>query len=127
MRCRFGGGKKRLNNAALLLPAFCRLQPEGIMSVLRSIRKYTSRALIILVLPGLVTAQVLGIGREYTEMTRLRPAQVHLANQTIMVQVSAIDASAAGMTERLKKLITNRIIGVNKNMREVNKDPYYKV
>jgi hypothetical protein len=84
-------------------------------------------ALIILLLPGLVTAQVLGIGREYAELTRLRPAQVHLANQTIMIQVNAIDASAAGMTERLKKLITNRIIGVNKNMREVNKDPYYKV
>jgi hypothetical protein len=97
------------------------------MFVLQSIRKHTSIALIIFILPGLVTAQVLGIGREYTELTRLRPAQVHMANQSIMVQVNAIDPRASGMTERVKKLVTNRIIGVNKNMREVNKDPYYTV
>ena len=93
----------------------------------QSLKTLSSIALGILLLPQLTYPQVLGIGREYMELTRLRPADVHLANQTIMIQVNAIDARAASMTERLKKLVTNRIIGVNKNVREVSKAPYYLV
>lgn len=91
-------------------------------------RTLSSTALIIVsLLSEMVIAQILGIGREHTTLTRLRPADVHLANQTIMVLVNPIDPHAAGMTERMKKLITNRIIGVNRNLREVSKDPYYLV
>lgn len=78
-------------------------------------------------LAGSVNGQVLGIGREHATLTRLRPSDVHLANQTVLVQVSAIDSNASAITERLKKLITNRMIGVNRNMREVSKNPYYLV
>ena len=90
-------------------------------------RTLSSITLIVLLFPELIAAQILGIGRENTELTRLRPAGVHLANQTIMVKINAIDPRAAGMTERMQKLIINRIIGVNKNMREVSKSPYYMV
>lgn len=82
---------------------------------------------IVLLLSEIAIAQILGIGREHMTLTRLRPAEVHLANQTILVQVTPIDSHAVGITERLKKLITNRMIGVNKNLREVNKSPYYLV
>lgn len=88
---------------------------------------FASTALIILLVADSTTAQILGIGRESAKLTRLRPADVHLANQTIMVRVGAIDAHASSMVERMKKLIVNRMVGVNKNLREVNKDPYYLV
>jgi hypothetical protein len=94
----------------------------------QSLKALASTALVIVsLLAELAHGQILGIGREHTTLTRLRPADVHLANQTIMVLVNPVDPHAAGMTERMKKLITNRIIGVNRNLREVNRDPYYLV
>lgn len=97
------------------------------------VTKKNRRALavtLLVVIPSLagsVSGQVLGIGREHATLTRLRPSDVQLANQTILVQVSAVDPHASGITERLKKLITNRVVGVNKNLREVSKNPYYLV
>jgi len=97
------------------------------MSTSPKLRMFVAIALSVLLLPEVIAAQIPGLGREHTALTRLRPADVHLANQTIMVQVNPVDARAAGMTERLKKLVTNRMIGVNKNLREVSKAPYYLV
>jgi hypothetical protein len=82
-----------------------------------------STALTALLILECSAAQIPGLGREYAELTRLRPADVHLANQTIMVRVTPIDPRTAPMIERVKKLITNGMIGVCKNLREVNKDP----
>ncbi|MFY9556504.1 MAG: hypothetical protein WAV47_17455 [Blastocatellia bacterium] len=96
------------------------------MSTSQQLRMLVAIALFLL-LPEVTNAQIPGLGRERTTLTRLRPADVHLANQTIMVQVNPVDTRAAGMTERMKKLVTNRIIGVNKNLREVSQNPYYLV
>jgi hypothetical protein len=81
----------------------------------------------MLLLVELIAAQIPGVSRESAKLTRLRPAEVHLANQTIMVKLDSVDPNAAGLTERLKKLITNRMIGVNKNLREVSQNPYFLV
>jgi hypothetical protein len=83
--------------------------------------------LFVMLIAGSVAAQIPGIGREHAELSRLRPADVHLANQTIKVEVNAVDARAAGITERMRKLVVDRMIGVNKNLREVSRDPYYLV
>jgi hypothetical protein len=83
--------------------------------------------LLVLLLAGLTTAQVVGLRRESAKLVRLRPADVFLANHTILVKVIPVDSRAAGMTERMRLLITNRMIGINKNLREVSNDPYYMV
>ncbi len=67
--------------------------------------------------------QVLGLGREYVEITRMRPADVHLANQTLQVKVTSIDPAANHLTERLQKIIANGVLGAGKNMREVPSAP----
>jgi hypothetical protein len=121
------GGRKRFNKTGLLVTSSYRCKLEGTMLATGNRRRLSSITLIVLLLPELITAQILGIGRENTELTRLRPAGVHLANQTVMVKINPIDSRAAGMTERMQKLIINKIIGVNKNMREVSKSPYYMV
>lgn len=69
-----------------------------------------------------VTGQVL-FGRETAEIKRLRPAEVFLGNATIMVQVTATDGRAAHLTERLKKVITNGVLGSNRMLREVKTAP----
>jgi hypothetical protein len=73
------------------------------------------------------SGQVLGIGREYVEITRTRPADVHLANQTLLVKVTSIDTAANHLTERLQKVIANGVLGAGKNMREVNSAPQISV
>jgi hypothetical protein len=80
-------------------------------------------ALVVMLILECSAAQIPGLGREYAELVRLRPAEVHLANQTIMIQVTPVDQRASTMIERLKKLITNGMIGVCKNLREVDKNP----
>ena len=98
------------------------------MLIRQILRTASSISLAILLLAELTAAQnIPGFGREHTELTRLRPAQVHLANQTIQVKVKAVDSRATDMTERMRTLVTNRVIGVNKNLREVSQNPYYLV
>ncbi len=72
---------------------------------------------------NVVNAQVLGIGREHTELKRSRPAEVHLANATFSVQVNSIDAQAAPLTERLKKIVVNGMLNANRTLREAPRSP----
>lgn len=76
-----------------------------------------------LFLGNAINAQVMGIGREHTEIKRSRPAEVYLANATFAVQVNSIDAQAAKLTERLKKIVVNGMLNANRTLREVPRAP----
>ncbi|GEM_PF-2914568 len=89
--------------------------------------RLSSAAGIVLIFAGLALAQLPLIGREYAEITLRRPAKIFLANQTFMVQVTPVDPDANAMTERVKKLIANGINSVSRNLREVNRSPFYLV
>lgn len=91
------------------------------------LRRLTSTAGIILLFAGLAPAQLPLIGRERAELTLRRPARIFLANQTIRVDVTSLDPAANAMTERVKKLVTNGINSVSRNLREANRDPHYLV
>jgi hypothetical protein len=69
------------------------------------------------------SAQVLGIGRESAEVKRFRPAEVYLATATFSVQVAAVDARAARLTERLKKIVANGVLNSNRTLREAPRSP----
>ncbi len=62
-------------------------------------------------------------GGDHVEITRRRPAEIHLANSTMMVQVTTASGCSPTLTERLKKLITNGVLGSNRTMREVATSP----
>lgn len=85
-----------------------------------------SRSVIIitaLFLSNVVNAQVMGIGREYAEIKRSRPAEVYLANATFSVHVNSIDAQAAKLTERLRKIVVNGMLNANRTLREASRSP----
>lgn len=64
-------------------------------------------------------------GREHVEIKRLRPADIHLAKgTTIRVDVIPIDSRSLHLVSRLKKIITNGVIGANRSsLRESLKSP----
>ncbi|MGA9771533.1 MAG: hypothetical protein WBV94_21045 [Blastocatellia bacterium] len=79
--------------------------------------------IVALFFSNAVNAQVMGLGREHTELKRSRPAEVYLANATFSVQVNSIDAQAARLTERLKKIVVNGMLNSNRTLREVARAP----
>lgn len=58
-------------------------------------------------------------GRESAEIKRMRPADVHLAHSTLTTRVAAVDPAAAHLAPRLKRVVTNGVIGANRTLREV--------
>ncbi|MFY9610970.1 MAG: hypothetical protein WAU45_20460 [Blastocatellia bacterium] len=73
------------------------------------------------------TAQIPLIGREHAEIKRKRPADVHLANQTISVTAVPTAACAPQVAEQLKKVVSNGVIGANPRLREVQTAPQVQV
>jgi hypothetical protein len=80
-------------------------------------------SLVFSTLPDRVNGQILGLGREHVELTRTRPADVHLVNQTLQVKVTSLDPAANHLTERLQKILANGVLGAGKNLREVPSAP----
>ncbi len=68
------------------------------------------------------TAQF-GMRREHAEIKRMRPADVHLANLTISVQIKPVDGRASHLAQRLKKLVANGVLNPNKRLREDDRSP----
>lgn len=94
----------------------------------KSVCAFSHSVIFLLMFTGLsALAQLPWKFGEQVEIKRVRPADVHLANQTINVRVNAIDAQASHMTERLRKLIINGTIGNNKTLRETNSAPQIQV
>lgn len=81
----------------------------------------------LLVFSFVATAQIPLIGREHAEIKRLRPADVHLANQTISVTAVPTATCAPQVAEQLKKVVSNGVIGSNPRLREVQTGPQVQV
>jgi hypothetical protein len=61
--------------------------------------------------------------REYADIKRKRPAEVHLTNLTFQIQVTTLDTRAAHLVERFKKQVANGVLASNRTLREVPTSP----
>jgi hypothetical protein len=74
---------------------------------------------LLLLAQPLLALQVPIPGREHAEIKRIRPAEIHLAHSTLATRVAAVDPAAANLAPRLKRVVTNGVIGANRTLREV--------
>ena len=89
--------------------------------------RVASRCVLLITLSNLFAAT--GVGqipfgsREYAEIKRKRPAEIHLSNLTFQVQVTSLDTRASHLVERFKKQIANGVLASNRTLREVPASP----
>jgi hypothetical protein len=85
-----------------------------------------NRAILVLALISLwpsVNGLALAQFKEYAPMRRLRPADVHLENVTIAVQVEVVDYGASHLENRLWHILTAELHRANPTLRKVGESP----